>query len=162
MPGPPLSVLLCRDFVQQLARHKKRSIFEGLIWLRELEPPIWPAPLRRYGVRHSGDRFAYTSAAGGGNAYRPLGDRALLRLLRGGTIICLAWPRPFLVAAALIPSAALLEALQCLEPGHSPNIFAALSSIGGVLVGALLATLLLRVRTLQIEPQKRELDSERE
>ena len=63
-------------------------------------------------------------------------------------IICLAWPRPFLVAAALIPSAALLEALQCLEPGHSPNIFAALSSIGGVLAGALLATLLLRVRTL--------------
>ena len=77
-------------------------------------------------------------------------------------IICLAWPRPFLVAAALIPSAALLEALQCLEPGHSPNIFAALSSIGGVLAGALLATLLLRVRTLQAEPQKRELETDRQ
>ena len=51
-------------------------------------------------------------------------------------IICLAWPRPFLVAAALIPSAALLEVLQCLSRGHSPNIFAALSSIGGVVVGA--------------------------
>jgi hypothetical protein len=75
-------------------------------------------------------------------------------------IICLAWPRPFLVAAALIPSAALLEALQCIDPWHSPNIFAALSGIGGVLVGALLATLLLRVRTLQAEPQKRELETD--
>jgi hypothetical protein len=77
-------------------------------------------------------------------------------------IICLAWPRPFLVAAALIPSAALLEALQCLDPGHSPNIFAALSSIGGVLAGALLATLLLRVRALQGEPQKCERETDRE
>ena len=75
-------------------------------------------------------------------------------------IICLAWPRPFLVAAALIPSAALLEALQCIDPGHSPNIFAALSSIGGVLAGALLATLLLRVRTLQGEPRKREVETD--
>jgi len=77
-------------------------------------------------------------------------------------IICLAWPRPFLVAAALIPSAALLEVLQCLSPGHSPNISAALSSIGGVLAGALLATLLLRVRTLQGEPRKREVETNRQ
>jgi hypothetical protein len=77
-------------------------------------------------------------------------------------IICLAWPRPFLVAAALIPSAALLEVLQCLSPTHNPNVFAALSSIGGVLVGALLATLLLRVRTLQSEPQKRERETDRQ
>ena len=77
-------------------------------------------------------------------------------------IICLAWPRPFLVAAALIPSAALLEVLQCLSPTHNPNVFAALSSIGGVLAGALLATLLLRVRTLQVEPPKRELETDRQ
>ena len=77
-------------------------------------------------------------------------------------IICLAWPRPFLVGAALIPSAALLEVLQCLSPTHNPNVFAALSSIGGVLVGALLATLLLRVRTLQAEPPKRELETNRQ
>ena len=77
-------------------------------------------------------------------------------------IICLAWPRPLLVAAALIPSAVLLEVLQCLSPAHDPNVFAALSSIGGVLVGALLATLLLRVRTLQAEPRKRELETDRQ
>jgi hypothetical protein len=66
-------------------------------------------------------------------------------------IICLAWPRPFLVAAALVPSAALLEVLQCLSPGHNPNFFAALSSMGGALSGALLATLLLRIRAYQID-----------
>ena len=59
-------------------------------------------------------------------------------------IICLGWPRPFLVATTLIPAAALLEVLQWLKPDHSPNFFAALSSIGGVLVGALLATLIIR------------------
>jgi hypothetical protein len=46
-------------------------------------------------------------------------------------IICLGWPRPFLVATTLIPAAALLEALQCLRPDHSPNVVAGLSSIGG-------------------------------
>jgi hypothetical protein len=60
-------------------------------------------------------------------------------------IICLGWPRPFLVATALIPAAALLEALQCLRPDHSPNVVAALSSIGGVAVGALLAAVMIRV-----------------
>ena len=39
-------------------------------------------------------------------------------------LICLGWPRPFVVASTLIPVAALLEALQCLRPDHSPNIFA--------------------------------------
>jgi len=64
-------------------------------------------------------------------------------------IICLGWPRPFLVAMSLIPAAALLEVLQCLKPDHSPNFLAALSSIGGVLAGALLATFLVRAWYLQ-------------
>ena len=64
-------------------------------------------------------------------------------------IICLGWPRPFLVAIALVPAAALLEILQCLQPYHSPNIVAALSSIGGVVVGALLAALMIRILKLQ-------------
>jgi hypothetical protein len=59
-------------------------------------------------------------------------------------IICLGWPRPFFVAMSLIPVAALLEVLQWWKPDHSPNFLAALSSIGGVLAGALLATLLIR------------------
>jgi hypothetical protein len=61
-------------------------------------------------------------------------------------IICLGWPRPLLVAAGLIPLAALLEALQSLNPIHSPNLFAAISSIAGVLAGTPLATLILRLR----------------
>jgi hypothetical protein len=64
-------------------------------------------------------------------------------------ILCLGWPRPFHVAVALMPFAALLEALQCLNPVHSPNFLAALSSIGGVLVGGLLATFMIRVLDLQ-------------
>ena len=68
-----------------------------------------------------------------------------LAYLMAVPIICLGWPRPFHVAASLIPAAALLEVLQWLKPDHSPNFFAALGSIGGVLVGALLATLILRV-----------------
>ena len=76
-----------------------------------------------------------------------------LAYLMAMPIICLGWPRPFLVAITLIPTAALLEVLQCLRPDHSPNFFAALSSIGGVLAGALLATLL--IRALEPEAQKR-------
>src|SRR5262245_3786581 len=67
-----------------------------------------------------------------------------LAYLSAVPIICLGWPRPFLVVTSLIPVAALLEVLQCLKPDHSPNFLSALSSIGGVLAGALLATLLIR------------------
>jgi hypothetical protein len=67
-----------------------------------------------------------------------------LAYLMAVPIICLGWPRPFLVAITLLPAAALLEVLQCLRPDHSPNFFAAFSSIGGVLVGALLASLMIR------------------
>jgi VanZ family protein len=68
-----------------------------------------------------------------------------LAYLMAVPIICLGWPRPFLVAITLIPAAALLEVLQCLRPDHSPNFFAALSSMVGVLVGALVAALIIRV-----------------
>ena len=68
-----------------------------------------------------------------------------LAYLAAVPILFLGWPRPFLVAGVLIPAAALLEVLQCLRPDHTPNALAALSSIGGVLVGCLLATLLIRI-----------------
>src|SRR6478672_4193326 len=68
-----------------------------------------------------------------------------LAYLMAVPIICLGWPRPFLVAITLIPAAALLEVLQCLRPDHSPNFFAALSSMVGVLVGALVAALIILV-----------------
>ena len=60
-------------------------------------------------------------------------------------ILFLGWPRPFLVAAVLIPAAVLLEVLQCLRPDHTPNPLAALSSVGGVLVGCLIAAFLIRL-----------------
>ena len=66
-------------------------------------------------------------------------------------LICLGWPRPFVVASTLIPVAALLEALQCLRPDHSPNIFAALSSIAGVMVGTLLTVLIIKLSDRQNE-----------
>jgi hypothetical protein len=72
-----------------------------------------------------------------------------LAYLAAVPIICLGWPRPLLVAVGLIPVAALLEALQSLSPGHSPNFLAAVSSVGGVLAGALLATLIIRAGKLQ-------------
>src|SRR5262245_43107395 len=70
-------------------------------------------------------------------------------------IICLGWPRPFLVAVGLIPVAVLLEALQCLKPDHSPNFLAALSSVGGVLAGTLLVTLIVRVGNRQAASKER-------
>jgi VanZ family protein len=70
-------------------------------------------------------------------------------------IVCLGWPRPFLAAVALTPVATLLEAMQSLSPGHSPNFLAALSSVGGVLAGALLATLIIRAGNLQASFKER-------
>ena len=72
-----------------------------------------------------------------------------LAYLAAVPLISLGWPRPFVVASTLIPVAALLEALQCLWPDHSPNIFAALSSIAGVIVGTLLTVLIIKLSELQ-------------
>jgi VanZ family protein len=56
-------------------------------------------------------------------------------------IVCLAWPRPLVVAAALVVVAGLLEGLQALTPDRHPNLIAALCGAGGVLVAALLVEL---------------------
>jgi hypothetical protein len=53
------------------------------------------------------------------------------------------------VAGILILAAALLEALQCLRPDHTPNPLAALSSIGGVIVGYLIVTRVVRLADLR-------------
>jgi VanZ family protein len=49
-------------------------------------------------------------------------------------VIFTGWRRPLAVAGTLVFLGVLLEALQCLEPTHSPNVFAALSSVTGTLV----------------------------
>ena len=61
-------------------------------------------------------------------------------------IVCLAWPRPLMVAAALMLVAVLLEGLQALTPDRHPNFIAALCGAGGVVVAALLAELFIRAR----------------
>jgi VanZ family protein len=62
------------------------------------------------------------------------------------SIVCLAWARPFLVAAALVVVAGLLEGLQALTPDRHPNLIAALCGAGGVVAAALLAELFIRAR----------------
>jgi VanZ family protein len=62
------------------------------------------------------------------------------------SIVCLAWPRPFVVGGALMVFAVLLEGLQGLTPDRTPNLLAAFYGAGGVLAAALLAELFIRAR----------------
>jgi hypothetical protein len=60
-------------------------------------------------------------------------------------MFCLAWPRPLTVGAGLIVFAVALEALQAIPPDRSSNVFAALYSASGVIAGALLFELFIRL-----------------
>ena len=62
------------------------------------------------------------------------------------SVVCLAWPRPFVVGMAFMAAAPLLEALQGLTPDRHPDFLAALYGAGGALAAALLAELFIRVR----------------
>ena len=62
------------------------------------------------------------------------------------TIICLAWPRPLVVAAALMVLAGLLEALQGLTADRIPDLPTAFSGAAGVAAAALLADLVISLR----------------
>jgi hypothetical protein len=62
------------------------------------------------------------------------------------SMFCLAWPRPLVVAGALVAFAWLLEALQAIPPDRHSNLFPALYSAAGVLAAALLADLFIRAR----------------
>ena len=59
------------------------------------------------------------------------------------TIICLVWPRPFIVAGVLMVLAALLEALQGLTADRVPDLPTAFSGAAGVAAAALLADLVI-------------------
>jgi VanZ family protein len=63
-------------------------------------------------------------------------------------VVLRGWRRPLTVAATLIFLGILLEVLQCLDPIHSPNPLAALSSVTGVLAALPIAIFLI--------PQERE------
>jgi VanZ family protein len=60
-------------------------------------------------------------------------------------LVCLAWPRPFVVGA-LMAVAALLEGLQALTPDRTSNLFAAFYGASGALAAALRAELFIRAR----------------
>ena len=69
-------------------------------------------------------------------------------------MVCLAWPKPFVVGGALMVVSVLLEGLQALTPDRSSNLMAALYGAVGVLVAAGLAGLFMQVtvRRSAIEP----------
>ena len=60
-------------------------------------------------------------------------------------LFCLAWPRPFIVAVALMAMAGAIEALQGLTADRIPDLATAFCGAAGVLVGALLASLVTDV-----------------
>jgi hypothetical protein len=62
-------------------------------------------------------------------------------------IVCLAWPRPFVVGGALMVMSALLEGLEVLTPDRSSNLQAALWGAAGALAAALFVALFMRVRS---------------
>jgi len=59
-------------------------------------------------------------------------------------IVCLVWPRPFVVGPAFMVASGLLEALQALTPDRHANFEAALDGAGGALAAALLVALVTR------------------
>jgi len=60
-------------------------------------------------------------------------------------LFCLAWPRPFIVAVALMAVAGVIEALQGLTADRIPDLATAFCGAAGVVVGALLASLVTDV-----------------
>jgi hypothetical protein len=61
-------------------------------------------------------------------------------------LVCLAWPRPWLVSATMITFALILEGLQALTPDRSPNLLAVFYSACGIIAASLLVRLLMRGR----------------
>ena len=59
--------------------------------------------------------------------------------------LCLAWPRPFVVAVALMAIASAIELLQGLTADRIPDLATAFCGAAGVVVGALLASLVTDV-----------------
>jgi hypothetical protein len=66
-----------------------------------------------------------------------------LAYLAATSIVAFGWQRPFVVAGLLMLLAALLEALQSLQPNRPPNFLAAFSGAGGALAAALLAKFII-------------------
>ncbi|MGA8699181.1 MAG: hypothetical protein WB689_36195 [Xanthobacteraceae bacterium] len=61
------------------------------------------------------------------------------------TFICLAWPRPIVVGAALMVFGSLLEGLQAFTPDRSSNLMESIYGAAVALAAALLAELYIRI-----------------
>jgi hypothetical protein len=61
-------------------------------------------------------------------------------------VLCLAWPRPFIVAGALMVVAGATEALQGMTADRVPDLPTAFCGAAGALTGALLADLCMGAR----------------
>jgi VanZ family protein len=61
-------------------------------------------------------------------------------------LACLAWPRPGIVAAILLPFAVAIEAAQGLTADRTPDLATALVAGAAVAIAAFLADLVLAVR----------------
>ena len=59
-------------------------------------------------------------------------------------VIFMGWRRPLAVAGTLVLLGVTLEGLQCLQATHTPNAFAALSSVTGALLALPLAVAFIR------------------
>jgi VanZ family protein len=59
-------------------------------------------------------------------------------------LVCVAWPRPFVVGGILMAVGALLEGLQAFTPDRTANLEAALWGAGGALAAALVAEIFIR------------------
>ena len=69
-------------------------------------------------------------------------------------IICAAWPRPLVVAAALVLAAGVLEVSQAFTPDRTPNVMAVVYGAAGILIAATLAEVFIRARTKStLEPE---------
>jgi VanZ family protein len=64
------------------------------------------------------------------------------------SLVCFAWPRPFVVGGALMAGGALLEGLQAFTPDRTANLLAAFYGAAGALTAAVLAELFIRVRAV--------------
>jgi VanZ family protein len=60
------------------------------------------------------------------------------------SIVCLVWPRPFVVGPALMAASPLVEALQAFTPDRHANFLAGLCGAGGALAASLVVELFIR------------------
>jgi VanZ family protein len=62
------------------------------------------------------------------------------------SIVCLAWPRPFIAAGALMVLAGVMEALQGLTADRVPDLPTALCGAAGVMTAALIVQVIIALR----------------